>query len=629
MTLPRPIPARSLPNVSLRLAISSSLSDPKALIAAATSLFLAAESPEELKLHVAISDDTPTIGFKPEVVESLVEWFADALLEAGISEDQFVSKLNANPLIKTQIEPLQVGLGLVWSIASIEFEGSQSNSAERTGAARYPKVLKYTANMDIIGAQILSNLPEYQKVLLEWLGLVEIKFNREFEGYLERTLTVLTETALFQIKGDSGDTLFRNEGIYAALLSSNEATAPIVSLKNKNGKGPVRILNSSISTGLNPYLEKATGGVRLASHSSVGELKAYASRVEELLAWANKLNGDDSTTRISFAQEGDSETTMEIDLPRNTIFYGVPGSGKSYTIKNLIGETPDRITRIVFHSDFSYGDFVGQILPHTKNDRITYEFTPGPFSRTLKAALNEPSQNRYLIIEEINRANAPGVFGDVFQLLDRNESGVSEYSIENEQLSRYLFGDSETKIYLPSNFFLLATMNTSDQNVFTLDTAFQRRWAQHLIPNDVSNSAYGNESILDTGITWSTFVRTANHFMVSGISGSHISEDKQIGAYFVSKDALRWRDPAEPNADFANSRFAESVIKYLWEDAFKYDRSLVFDEPVHTLEQAIKLFSETNGANRFQIFNSSFIAMLNDGGPEGLKVPSVDVATNE
>lgn len=626
MTLPRPIPARALPAVEPRLAISSSLPKPKELIAAAVSLFLVADSPHALALHVPSSStnpNVPSVEFKPEHIKSLTSWFADALAQAGISDDQLLLALNTNPLVETQMEPLQVGLGLVWSIATVEFEGSESNSSERTGAARYPKVLKFTANMDIIGAQILSNPPEYQKVLLNWLGLHGVSPNPEFEEYLERTLTVFTETALFQIKSDSGDTLFRNEGIYEAILSSTESANPVVSLKNKHGKGPVRILNSSINSGLNPYLEKAREGVKLASQSSRDQLGAYASRVEELLSWANKLNANNTSTRVAFSKDDDSETTMEIDLPRNTIFYGVPGSGKSYKIKSLIGENVDQITRIVFHSEFSYGDFVGQILPQTKNDRITYEFTPGPFSRTLKAAIENPSHNHYLVIEEINRANAPGVFGDIFQLLDRNENGVSEYTIENEQISRYLFEDPAKEVYLPSNFYLLATMNTSDQNVFTLDTAFQRRWAQHLIPNDVKDSAYGDVEILDTEVTWSTFVQTVNHFMVSGISGSHISEDKQLGAYFISKDALKWRGPETPNAAFANSRFAESVIKYLWEDAFKYDRSLVFDDPIHTLEQAIKRFNESQGANRFQIFNGSFIELLKEGGPKEIELPSV------
>lgn len=619
MNSPKPFPAQALPNVSLRLAISCSLSKPKALIAATTALFLATDSPERLHLHTPVKskgNDSATVEFSPDITEALTTWFEDALTEAGASQDDLAQCLRANPLIKTQMEPLQVALGLVWSIATVEFEDNKSNSAERQGESRYPKVLKYTANMDIVGSQILSNVTEYQQVLLNWLGVEKSAPKPEYEDYLGRTLTVFTETALFQIKSDSGDTLFRNAGIYKALLTTTESDSSFVSLENKHGKGPVRILNSSIRDGLHPYLERASGGVRPSSRSTREQLQAYAGRVEQLLSWANKLSGNNSTTRVSFSQENDSESTMEINLPRNTIFYGVPGSGKSYKIKTLIGKSQDQITRIVFHTEYSYGDFVGQILPRTDGDRISYEFTPGPFARTLKAAISDPSRNFYLIIEEINRANAPSVFGDVFQLLDRDDQGVSEYSIENEQLASYLYKDSARPVSLPSNLFLLATMNTSDQNVFTLDTAFQRRWAQHLIPNDVAQSEYGDKEILDTGITWSTFVRTANHFMVSGISGAHISEDKQIGAYFVPSDALQWHDPGSANADFANSRFAESVVKYLWEDAFKYDRSLIFDEPVHTLEQAIHHFTNSRGAARFAIFNGSFIKMLDNGGPE-------------
>jgi len=134
------------------------------------------------------------------------------------------------------------------------------------------------------------------------------------------------------------------------------------------------------------------------------------------------------------------------------------------------------LERIIFHPDYTYSDFVGQILPRVNEDSsVSYEFTPGPFTNILKKAYLNPEKEYFLIIEEINRGNAPAIFGDIFQLLDRNKDGASEYEITNNDVANIIYGDKNHKVSIPSNMSILCTMNTSDQNVFTLDTAFQRR----------------------------------------------------------------------------------------------------------------------------------------------------------
>ena len=146
--------------------------------------------------------------------------------------------------------------------------------------------------------------------------------------------------------------------------------------------------------------------------------------------------------------------------------------------------------RLVFHPDYMYSDFIGQILPVVRDDKVRYEFAPGPFTKLLKKAYENPDKNFYLIVEEINRGNAPAIFGEVFQLLDRIDDeegeypvGTSEYAITNSNIAQIVYGDEKRKVRLPSNFSIIGTMNTSDQNVFTLDTAFQRRWIMRMIPN--------------------------------------------------------------------------------------------------------------------------------------------------
>lgn len=295
----------------------------------------------------------------------------------------------------------------------------------------------------------------------------------------------------------------------------------------------------------------------------------------------------------------------------NTLLYGVPGCGKSYTVKTEYCDDPARMERVVFHPDYTYSDFVGQILPCSHGDRISYEFTPGPFTRLLKKAQTSPGQGHYLLIEEINRGNAPAIFGEIFQLLDRNSYGSSEYSISNADIVKVVYGEEGHLVTLPSNFYIVATMNTSDQNVFTLDTAFQRRWNMRMIQNDVAQAEHAADSVLDTGVSWLKFNETINNLIFESNYGMSSSEDKRLGSYFIGIADLKF-NPDEDNeekdaktrikAKADNSRFPEKVLKYLWDDAFKFARDTVFNPQYRSLEELVKAFKEKRGSNRFSIF---------------------------
>ena len=211
----------------------------------------------------------------------------------------------------------------------------------------------------------------------------------------------------------------------------------------------------------------------------------------------------------------------------NILLYWVPGSGKSYKIATEYCNDENRMERLVFHPDYMNTDFVGQIMPTVKdNGDITYLFSPGPFTRIVKKAIANPSEHYYLVIEELNRGNAPGIFGEIFQLLDRSASGESVYGINNSILATEIYGDKSHQIKIPSNLSLLATMNTADQNVFTLDTAFQRRWTMEMIENDVDLSEYGNYFIADTQYSWKVFNKVINKKILETSSQTLTSEDK-------------------------------------------------------------------------------------------------------
>lgn len=282
------------------------------------------------------------------------------------------------------------------------------------------------------------------------------------------------------------------------------------------------------------------------------------------------------------------ETVPRIKSAENVLLYGVPGVGKSHEIQTKYCDDPERMERVVFHPDYTYSDFVGQILPKVENDKLKYEFTAGPFTTLLAKAWNNPGKEYYLVIEEINRGNAPAIFGEIFQLLDRktedshrydpSEYGESEYPITNSDIATAVFGDPEEKIRIPSNMWILATMNTADQNVFTLDTAFQRRWKLHHMKNDVMSAGHSKTKIEGSEIEWGTFASVINEMVTDYSLEMMSSEDKRLGAYFVKKNEL------------SEEEFPEKVLKYLWDDAFKMKKDAVFDDKFKSLETVIEAY---------------------------------------
>lgn len=282
------------------------------------------------------------------------------------------------------------------------------------------------------------------------------------------------------------------------------------------------------------------------------------------------------------------ENVPRIKGAENVLLYGVPGVGKSHEIQTKYCDDPERMERVVFHPDYTYSDFVGQILPKVENGKLKYEFTAGPFTTLLAKAWNNPGKEYYLVIEEINRGNAPAIFGEIFQLLDRktedshrydpSEYGESEYSITNSDIATAVFGDPEEKIRIPSNMWILATMNTADQNVFTLDTAFQRRWKLHHMKNDVMSAGHSKAKIEGSEIEWGIFASVINEMVTDYSLEMMSSEDKRLGAYFVKKNEL------------SEEEFPEKVLKYLWDDAFKMKKDAVFDDKFKSLETIIETY---------------------------------------
>ena len=304
---------------------------------------------------------------------------------------------------------------------------------------------------------------------------------------------------------------------------------------------------------------------------------------------------------------------------KNILFYGVPGCGKSWTIKNKVckGVDEDHMERVVFHPDYTYSDFVGQILPKVSKDQVKYEFVCGPFTSILRKAYERPDEHFFLIIEEINRGNAPAIFGDIFQLLDRMDEdqdgfkkGTSEFPITNTDIASKVKICECDKVRIPSNLSIIATMNTSDQNVFTLDTAFQRRWNMQMIENEIDdkeNHLFEETNILDTDLSWKQFCYGINKKILENNNNLSSSEDKRLGTYFIKSQDFEYDESKDDDykklLKNQSRKFSEKVLKYLWDDAFKFSRNEIFNEEKYSsLDAVIKEFNAQTGKERFNIF---------------------------
>lgn len=303
--------------------------------------------------------------------------------------------------------------------------------------------------------------------------------------------------------------------------------------------------------------------------------------------------------------------------PLQKIYYGAPGTGKSYRVNKMIEreypvseERDAHCKRLIFHPTYSYQDLIGSIKPLITLDRpLDYIFAAGPLTILLKEAFMHPAEKYYLIIEEINRGNAPSIFGDLFQLLDRQSNGKSEYAVANNDITAFFSRDPglkklfiEGKIWFPANFNILATMNTADENIFVLDNAFKRRFALEYVrisfeelpqqwchPYDTFAGRkpltaifqgtpledYANQLYYEGRLSrdWPTFARLVNRIidMVNrqelqeaskrSVDARYhlarIPENKKLGPFFVSEADLCQRDT-----------FINKVIFYLKQDVF-------------------------------------------------------------
>lgn len=286
------------------------------------------------------------------------------------------------------------------------------------------------------------------------------------------------------------------------------------------------------------------------------------------------------------------DDNLQVKKAEQIIYFGAPGTGKSFKVEHREGETEDDRIRTTFHPDTDYSSFVGCYKPievgEGEDKRITYKFEGQCFAKAyveawkrLVARKEGQNINYSLIIEEINRGNCAQIFGDIFQLLDRDSDGFSQYGIQPDaDLAKYLCEEFEPvkeqlqgigygniaigkEMKLPPNLSIIATMNTSDQSLFPIDSAFKRRWDWEYIPiqyspidketeQPIANKININGTIYD----WGSFIKEVNERIYKLTK----SEDKELGYFFVRPD---------DGINITMQRFVSKVIFYLWSDIYK------------------------------------------------------------
>lgn len=332
--------------------------------------------------------------------------------------------------------------------------------------------------------------------------------------------------------------------------------------------------------------------------------------------------------------------------PRNLIYFGAPGTGKSHDLNERVKRKfdKDNVRRVTFHPDYTYAQFVGSFKPYSdisKGNEISYRYMPGAFMDTYLDAVTHPDDNYVLIIEELNRANPAAVFGNVFQLLDRDASGNSEYAVETskemaDSIGAYFdelsqgekdaleshYDDvgyedvrkmSMTHLRIPDNMYIWATMNSADQGVYPMDTAFKRRWDFEYLGIDEGESVV-QEYIVPIGKTgktasWNELRKAINYKLLE----AKVNEDKLIGPFFIPPAVLA-------DGESFNNVFKSKVLLYLYEDAAKTKRSSFFKGGVATYSQICEEY-DRHGIEG--IFDDVTVCYIDGDSHEGAQIDEV------
>lgn len=313
------------------------------------------------------------------------------------------------------------------------------------------------------------------------------------------------------------------------------------------------------------------------------------------------------------------------------IYFGAPGTGKSHFVKEkLKGISNDKIFRVTIHPELTYSDFIGQILPEPSatGSGVDFIFKEGPFTRALIEAFKDTNEKVFLVLEELSRGNVAAIFGDIFQLLDRDIYSVSKYPIKNKNIADKIVHIPTDEIFLPANFNIIGTVNINDQNVFPMDTAFKRRFEWEYISSSPAMDEYGNvlNELNNAKIsipidknnsnniitTWQSFYSALNIFITDKEKGLGKSEDKQLGQFFidfgdklVSESHSNIISIAEDSERKINNIIRNKLLLYLWHDV---QGNSSFNSTIKLFSKQIRSFDDLYSKyGKDKVFSNVFI----------------------
>lgn len=566
-------------------------------------------------------------------------------IQQFLNNSEIIEKIDDNPLLTSQIESLYVGLTLMFAFGRIGFENSSlSMTKERTGGIRYPKKIDFASNIITLDLMLSSDSEaSVKEILLAWLQ--DKQLDNQIEQRISIFLNICIENNLFKLRHGEDDLYFQTEGIYKSLMTGNE-----VSLQSDEIVGPTRILNSMLRENLVPWLNFKKSLLTVNENNDF-DVKEYSDIVTTSLN-IRDIKVDNTVVNLPKEEENDRE---EKKLPLQQITFGAPGTGKSHGIKK---ETAGKsVIRTTFHPDSDYSTFVGaykpvmeetdvRVLPVVLNEgasfdenkgtlkekRISYKFVKQAFLKAYLGAWKKyaeaegNAEPQFLVIEEINRGNCAQIFGDLFQLLDRNdENDFSTYPIDadtdlqkeiEKAFKEEMDGESENPyrlfkdidvegvvedytsnygaslsndiqegrvLLLPPNLYIWATMNTSDQSLFPIDSAFKRRWAWDYVKITDGKKDWMIQG-KDYSCDWWMFIQEINKKIATATS----SDDKKLGYYFCK---------AKNNTTRIDEKiFVSKVIFYLWNDVFKDNDNTIFKVSESSGEPSFDdFYEEING----------------------------------
>lgn len=447
---------------------------------------------------------------------------------------------------------------------------------------------EYIPHLDLLKAHIADNDIFKELPKIDWANSLDPAITTQINTFINQNFDVQVERDLF-----------------SAFLDGRSW------LDEKLKNGVLGLAGRSLFRRPDEFIGSAVAAVTRLINDTSGKLSLFINLYISSGVVRNLI--------LNATAGGNLDDVVCISGGENIIYYGAPGTGKSHSINESIDE--DYTVRTVFHADTQNSDFVGCLKPHMDGDTIKYSFRSGPFTNAIVNAYLSPSIQHWLVIEEINRAPAAAVFGEIFQLLDREPNGESTYSINLSDLDMLQYIEEKTGkvlnsglLKLPSNLSILATMNSSDQAVMPLDTAFKRRWNFKYIPLDFENSdrdggkAYSEgflylqdeilvkETATEKQISWKDFALAINTILTE----NGIPEDKHLGPFFLSDNEL----------DENNRRdsLTGKLFMYLWDDVLRHGMTdEVFNSEIKTYGQLTR-----NYQNSEPVFNSKFFGLVQD-----------------